>query len=100
MDGSKIDRVAVLKRFLYTVIVLICFEAVKLLVQLTVLFQYGWLLISGGRSEPLRAFSNRLSEYAYRILRYSTLNENRRPFPFNEFPDDDACRKPEEPRFD
>lgn len=100
MDDSRLDRIAVLKRFLITVILLICLEVVKLLVQITVLFQYGWLLVSGGRSEPLRRFSNRLSEYAYAILRYSTLNQNDRPFPFDDFPDDGDSRKPEEPRFD
>jgi hypothetical protein len=27
-----------------------------------------------------------VSVYAYRVLRYATLNENEKPFPFDNFP--------------
>jgi hypothetical protein len=41
----------------------------------------------------IREFVNKVVTYAYRLWRYITLNENRRPFPFSEFPE--ALEAPE-----
>lgn len=85
------DRSAILKRFLVTLVCMIFFEVTSFMVQLSVLFQYGYLLVAKKRSEPLRAFTNTLTQYGYRLMRYNTLNENKRPFPFNAYPDDSDC---------
>ena len=37
-------------------------------------------------NHPIRNFSNKVSVYGYRVLRYVTLNENEKPFPFDNFP--------------
>lgn len=89
------DRGAILKRLLATLVCMIFFEVTALLVQLTVIFQYGYLLVAKKRSEPLRQFSNTLCHYGYRLMRYNTLNENLRPFPFNKFPEDSDLEPPE-----
>ncbi|MBC15993.1 Glucose-1-phosphate thymidylyltransferase, long form [Pseudodesulfovibrio profundus] len=89
------DRGAILKRLLITLVCMIFFEVTALLVQLTVIFQYGYLLIAKKRSEPLRQFSNTLAQFGYRLMRYNTLNENKRPFPFNRFPEESECEPPE-----
>lgn len=73
-------------RFLLSLLFLIVFEVLKLVVQATVLFQFVYLLITRTYSEPLRSFSNKAATYAYQIVRYTTLNENIRPFPLTEFP--------------
>ena len=88
------DRTAILKRFAVTLVCMIFFEVTGLLVQLAVLFQYGYLLAAKKRSEPLRLFTNNLAQYGYRLMRYNTLNENGRPFPFNAFPQDKDCEPP------
>jgi hypothetical protein len=82
-------------RLLYTILFLIVFEILKLIVQLCVLFQYVFLLITRNFNEPVRNFSNKVLSYTYRVMRYTTLNENQRPFPFSEFPGD--VEQPEEP---
>ena len=74
-------------RLLYTIMYLIIFEILKTLIQVTVLFQYVYLLITQNYSHPLRNFSNKMATYAYKIIRYTTLNDNIRPFPFQEFPE-------------
>ncbi|CCH49174.1 DUF4389 domain-containing protein [Pseudodesulfovibrio piezophilus] len=91
---TTVDRTEILKRFLVTLVCLIFFEVTSFMIQLSVLFQYGYLLIAKKRSEPLRNFTNNLSQYGYRIMRYATLNENLRPFPFNQFPGDSECEPP------
>lgn len=90
------DRIDILKRLAVTLVCLLVFEIVRLIVQVSALFQYAWLLLSKSYSEPLRKFNNRLSLYAYRLLRYATLNENPKPFPFDEFPSKgESAEKPE-----
>lgn len=88
------DRSSILKRLLVTLVCMIFFEVTGLIIQLSVLFQYAYLLIARKRSEPLRNFTNTLSTYGYRLMRYNTLNDNKRPFPFNAFPDDAECEPP------
>jgi predicted membrane protein len=73
-------------RLLYTILFLIVFEIVKTIVQVAVLFQYVYLLITKKHNEPVRNFSNKVTTYVYKVLRYLTLNENIKPFPFTEFP--------------
>ncbi|GAB7022084.1 DUF4389 domain-containing protein [Salidesulfovibrio brasiliensis] len=86
MAHTDTDRISILKRLAVTLVCLLVFEIVRLIVQVSTLFQYAWLLLTKNYSGPLRRFNNRLSLYAYRLLRYATLNENERPFPFDEFP--------------
>ena len=80
------DRGKIAIRLLYTILYLVIFEAIKTLVHVSVLIQYVLALITRKPAEPLRRFGNRLSAYAYRVLRFMTLNENARPFPFADFP--------------
>lgn len=92
--STTVDRGAILKRFLVALVCMIVFEVTGFIIQLAVLFQYGYLLIAKKRSEPLRRFTNSLSHYGYRLMRYNTLNDNARPFPFARFPEDAECEEP------
>jgi len=91
---TEAGRGDILKRLLATLACLIFLEVVGLLVQLATLFQYVYLLAARRHSEPLRRFCNALSGYGYRLMRYATLNDNERPFPFSRFPDDAEWEKP------
>jgi predicted membrane protein len=73
-------------RLLFSIFFLIVFEILKTIIQVAVLFQYVYLLITKKHNEPVRTFSNKVTTYAYKVLRYLTLNENFKPFPFTEFP--------------
>jgi predicted membrane protein len=73
-------------RFLFTILFLIVFEIIKTIIQVAVLFQYVYLFITKKPNEPVRTFSNKVTTYGYKVLRYLTLNENLKPFPFTEFP--------------
>ena len=61
-------------------------EVVKTIILLTTIFEYFFLLITLRHNEPARTFANQVATYGYRLMRYLTLNENQRPFPFSEFP--------------
>jgi hypothetical protein len=86
MNSKPFSRKKIAVRLLYTILFLIVFEVVKIIIQVSVIFQYVYLLISKTSNNPIRNFSNKVSVYAYRVLRYVTLNENEKPFPFNNFP--------------
>ena len=88
------ERAVILKRFLFTLVCMIFFEVVSFMIQLSVMFQYGYLLAAKKRSEPLRVFTNQLSHYAHQLMRYMTLNDNKRPFPFEAFPQEEECEPP------
>jgi len=95
MEEIKASRKQITVRLLFTLLFLIIFEVLKLVIQVTVVFQFVYLLITRKYSNPLRSFSNKVSTYLYKIIRYMTLNDNCRPFPFNDFPA--AMEQAEEP---
>ena len=99
VEGSPLTRKQIAIRFLYTLLFLIVFEIVKVIIQITVLFQYVYLFATMGHSDPVRRFSNKVAVFAYRVIRYVTLNENTRPFPFADFPQEMDAPEPE-PGFD
>jgi hypothetical protein len=80
------SRQQILIRFLYTLLFTMVLEVVKMVVVLTTFFQYLYLFINKTPSEPVRKFANPAAAYGYRVMRYLTLNDNSRPFPFREFP--------------
>ena len=86
MNSKKFPRKKIVIRLLYTILFFIIFEILKTIIQVSVLFQYVYLLISKTYSEPVRNFTNKVSVYAYKVLRYVTLNENNKPYPFQDFP--------------
>lgn len=81
-----LSRKQIAFRLLYTVFFVVLLEILKLVIQLTVVFQYVFLFITTDYNEPVRKFSNKIAVYAYRLMRYVTLAENERPFPFSDFP--------------
>jgi hypothetical protein len=87
-EPTEISRTRITIRLLYTIAYLIVFEVLRVIVQLTVFFQFIYLLFTKTHSPGLRNFTNQVCTYAYRLLRYVTLNENRQPFPLSEFPDE------------
>jgi hypothetical protein len=86
MESKTFPRKKILVRLLYTVLFFIIFEILKIIIQVSVLFQFVYLFISKTYSGPVRNFTNKVSVYAYKVLRYVTLNENEKPYPFHDFP--------------
>lgn len=85
---APVSRTQIAIRFLYTLFFLAVFEILKVTIQLIVLFQFVFLFIFKDHNAPVREFSNKLLTYAYRVMRYVSLNDNTRPFPFSDFPDE------------
>ncbi len=86
LSEDRIPRGKIGMRLLFTILYLVILHVVQFVIQVLCLVQYIVLFVTRVQSEPLRKFSNQAATYAYRVMRYATLNENTRPFPFTEFP--------------
>jgi len=84
--ASPVSRKLIAIRLFYTVLFLIVLGILHGLIQLATVFQYIVLLITRKHSEPVRRFANQVATYAYYVMRYLTLNDNERPYPFTDFP--------------
>jgi hypothetical protein len=85
-EVSPVSRTQIVIRLLYTLLFFIVLGIVHFLINLATIFQYILLLITLSPSEPMRRFANQVAAYGYRVMRYLTLNDNLRPFPFSELP--------------
>ncbi len=83
-----IPRAKIGVRLLYTILFLVILNVMNFIIPLISLMQFVILLLTKNYSEPLRSFSNKASAYVYRLTRYVTLNENTKPFPFMDFPNE------------
>ncbi len=93
-NKGSVNRIDILKRFVKTLVCMLAFELVRALAYAIIFVQFAITLINGCPAIPLRNFGNKLSTYAYEILRYSTLNGNKQPFPFSNLPADHQCEPP------
>ena len=73
-------------RLLYVLFFAMILGLLKGVVILVVLAQAVYVLITTRHHPALRDFSNKLVGYTYRVMRYITLNENPKPYPFGDFP--------------
>ncbi|WP_432738365.1 DUF4389 domain-containing protein [Maridesulfovibrio sp. FT414] len=90
-SAGTASRIDILKRFIRTMVCMLAFELVRILSYCTIFVQFAFCVVTGSPAAALRDFGNRLSHYAYKLLRYSLLNENRRPFPFSDLPEEGEC---------
>ncbi len=95
LPPATLDRKRIAIRLLYTILYLVVLEILKLIIQVVVLFQYVYLLITARPNDPVRRFGNKVSTYAYRVMRYVCVAENALPFPLSDFPEE--IQPPEDP---
>lgn len=94
-ETAAVNRTQIAVRLLYTLLFLAVFCILKAIILLTALFQFIHLFITLKPNEPVRTFANKVIAYAYKVWRYVTLNDNRRPFPFAELPPELEPSEPE-----
>ncbi len=99
LSQGGIPRGKIAIRLIFAIICLVILSVMNFVIQMITVIQFVILFITRSYSEPLRSFSNKAAAYVYRLIRYTTLNDNTRPFPFTDFPHE--IESPEDPaRFD
>ena len=77
-------------RALYMVLFAIAYTFAETIVAFLVVLQFLAILFTGSAIEPLLRFGTNLSSYVYQILQFQTFNTEIHPFPFSDWPDEDA----------
>ena len=72
--------------FMLLFVAIACVASYVMLVL--VIIQFLFALISGSSEERLQAFGGQLSQYLYQILRFITYNDEQKPFPFSDWPNE------------
>ena len=86
---SLTDR-AFWMRALFMLFYLFAYSVAEVVLTLVVLFQFVVVLFTGRANEAALKLGNNLAAYVYQIMRYLTYNTEAQPFPFSDWPDDQA----------
>ncbi len=81
-----LSRKKIAIRLLNTILYSVALGITLAIINICIIFQYVHLFATLRYSDSVRMFSNKVSTYAYKILRFLTLCENQHPFPFSDLP--------------
>jgi len=62
------------------------YSPIRIVISAIVLFQFGTMLLVGTPNQRLLDFGYSLAIYAFQIISYLTYNTDKKPFPFNDWP--------------
>lgn len=75
-------------RLLYMILFAIAYGLAELLMTVVVIFQFVFILLTGGANEPLLRLGQNLTRYIADIIRFQTFNSEDKPFPFTDWPEE------------
>ena len=78
------ERTEALMRIIVGIVSGIIIGVWKILVDITSIIHWIYVLFTGKRSKALAEFCNNWATQVYRLVRYMTFATNSRPFPFSE----------------
>lgn len=81
-------------RGVYMLLLAIAWAVARILLSLTVIFQFFTVLITGTANATLLRFGHNLGLYVLEIIAFFTFNSEHRPFPFADWPDEDPGDNP------
>ncbi|MDA2934448.1 DUF4389 domain-containing protein [Acidobacteria bacterium AH-259-D05] len=88
-EATVISRGTTGKRILFTILFMIIFRLVGVVLAFVILFELLFSLITKEPpSKRVTRFAHRMVRYGYEIGQYVTYNQERQPFPFDDFPND------------
>jgi len=74
------------KRGVLMLLYVLAFSLVKLAVTLIALFQFGYILITGGPNHLVRDFGASLAIFTEELVAFLVCADDQPPFPFKEWP--------------
>jgi hypothetical protein len=69
----------------------LAYTIAETILTLVAIFQFFAALFTGSVNVTVQRFGHNLSLYAYQILQFETFNDETLPFPFTDWPDEDAA---------
>lgn len=83
---SHLTRRETWLRGLFILLFALIYSTAEVVLTAVVVFQFAFVLVSGGRNPRLLAFGQQLSTYLYQVLLYMTFNRDERPWPYDAWP--------------
>lgn len=96
MDETRKENLSnrnIWTRGLYTVFFTIAYTIAETLVALTAIAQFVLALVTGRTNDALLKLGAGLSVYLYQVVQFVTFNDERLPFPFSDWPDEQPGTK-------
>ena len=88
-EETEIERSETGVRVVKSLLFLVIYQVVETVLTALVVFSLIFALVTKSPPSPrVRRFANRVLAYGYRMGRYLTYNDERAPFPFDEFPEE------------
>lgn len=87
-------------RILYMILFAVILYLVMMLVTVVVIVQLLFALVTGKPNDDVADFASDLTQYVYRIVAFLTYTDDRRPFPFNSWEEDENDTDQEEDDID
>ncbi|WP_285275025.1 DUF4389 domain-containing protein [Halopseudomonas bauzanensis] len=85
-------------RLIYTLLFAVAWQVVEVLLAAILVLQIVFRLFTGEPNGQLAGFGNSLSQYAWQMGRYVTGAAEEKPWPFMEWPDENAEWQPRPPQ--
>jgi len=79
-------------RLVFMLLFAVVFAATRVVLVAVIAVQFLWVLFTANRNEKLLSFGSQLATFLYQIYRYLSFNTEKRPFPFDDFPSDEALQ--------
>ena len=89
-SNTLIKDKSVWRRLLYMLLFVIAYSVVETILTAIVIIQILFRLFRGETNARLLTFSAQAARYIYDVLQYLTFNSEQKPFPFSDWPTDQA----------
>ncbi len=83
---KKRDDKAIFFRFLFTLLFVLLGWLSLWVLATIVIIQFGFLIFDGDKNQRLTQFGGQLVTYQKQLLRYIAMQDDDKPFPFQEWP--------------
>ena len=83
---TNIKSGSVWKRGVFMLLCVILYGVAEIILAVVAVFQFGSALIIGRPNDNLTRFGSSLGRYIFQIAQFVTFNTEKRPFPFNPWP--------------
>jgi len=93
---ENVQNSSVWKRFLFMLLFGFLYSVAEVVLVAVIIFQFLTVLLTGNKNDRLLNLGGEISAYIYQALRYLTYNSEQRPYPFSDWPSDQATAEVEE----
>lgn len=93
---ENVQNSSVWKRFLFMLLFGFLYSVAEVVLVAVIIFQFLTVLFTGNKNDRMLDLGGEISAYIYQALRYLTYNSEQRPYPFSDWPSDQATAEVDE----